>query len=348
LSDALGSVRAITDPSGAVSGTAAYDPFGATTTSTGARSIFGFAGETSDASGIYLRARTLDPATGTFGSTDPVRPGAPGVVGYNPYSYVGNDPTTRTDPSGLMVAEYATVEEEETVPALTVIEGGLGKAAPMPFWKIAAILGALIGPPLCLAICFLPGPGGDTDPAPGPQPGPGQPGPAPAPAPEPGPAPGTDPQPNPQPDPDDDTNPCKGQPPGYPGYGPLIGDRQASGIAALLTYSMLGTGTPANPALQPPGWLGGPLHNRSHLLANRLGGSGDIYENIVTMYARPNQIEMRAHEAEVAAAVASCEVVTYVVVPHYTGTGTLPVSDVSMDAVGDRGFARSWTVENEP
>jgi hypothetical protein len=35
-----------------------------------------------------------------FLSTDPVRPGASGVVGYNQYSYVGNNPTTWTDPSG--------------------------------------------------------------------------------------------------------------------------------------------------------------------------------------------------------------------------------------------------------
>ena len=49
---------------GAVTGTAAFDAFGATTAQTGATSRFGFTGEMSDPAGIYLRARTLDPATG--------------------------------------------------------------------------------------------------------------------------------------------------------------------------------------------------------------------------------------------------------------------------------------------
>jgi RHS repeat-associated protein/uncharacterized repeat protein (TIGR01451 family) len=106
LADALGSVRAITDASGAVVGTATYDAFGAATAQTGATSRFGFTGETRDVAGIYLRARTLDPVTGVFLQTDPVRPGAPGVVGYNQYSYVGNNPTTWTDPSGRGLAFY--------------------------------------------------------------------------------------------------------------------------------------------------------------------------------------------------------------------------------------------------
>ncbi len=65
------------------------------------RRVFGFTGEQSDPTGLqYLRARYLDPTAGTFLSVDPVTPGAGGVVGYNPYTYVGNNPTTWTDPSG--------------------------------------------------------------------------------------------------------------------------------------------------------------------------------------------------------------------------------------------------------
>jgi RHS repeat-associated protein/uncharacterized repeat protein (TIGR01451 family) len=107
LADALGSVRAISDASGAVVGTAAYDAFGATTAQTGLTSRFGFTGEISDAAGVFLRARTLDPTTGVFLQTDPMRPGAPGVVGYNQYSYVGNNPTTWTDPSGMTLGGQA-------------------------------------------------------------------------------------------------------------------------------------------------------------------------------------------------------------------------------------------------
>jgi len=57
----------------------------------------GFTGETTDASGLlYLRARYLNAATGTFLTTDPVY----GVVGsramqWNPYLYVGANPVNK-------------------------------------------------------------------------------------------------------------------------------------------------------------------------------------------------------------------------------------------------------------
>ena len=55
----------------------------------------------------YLRARSLDPVSGTFTQVDALRPGAPGVVGYNPYTYAGSNPTTFTDPSGHGIVDYA-------------------------------------------------------------------------------------------------------------------------------------------------------------------------------------------------------------------------------------------------
>jgi len=107
LADAIGSVRTITDATGAVIGAASFDAFGAATTRTGAASAYGFAGEIADPAGVYLRARVFDPTTGIFVQTDPVRPGATGVVGYNQYTYVGNNPTSLTDPSGAMAIETA-------------------------------------------------------------------------------------------------------------------------------------------------------------------------------------------------------------------------------------------------
>lgn len=106
--DALGSVSAVTDLAGAVTGTASYTPFGAPT-STGTSTPFGFAGEVQAASGlVHLRARTLDPSLGAFLSADSVQPGGPGTQGYNRYSYASNNPTSWTDPSGhTTLMEYS-------------------------------------------------------------------------------------------------------------------------------------------------------------------------------------------------------------------------------------------------
>ncbi len=108
LLDAIGSVRSVTDASGAVTASAAYEAFGAIRSQTGSASAFGFTGEPTDATGlVYLRARTLDPATARFLQVDSVRPGGSGTVGYNLYAYATNDPTTLTDPSGHFVPSPA-------------------------------------------------------------------------------------------------------------------------------------------------------------------------------------------------------------------------------------------------
>jgi len=101
LLDALGSVRSITSSAGAVTATSSYDAFGTIRAQTGTPMGFGFTGEPTDATDlVYLRARTLDPATARFLQSDSVRPGGPGTVGYNLYAYATNDPATWTDPTG--------------------------------------------------------------------------------------------------------------------------------------------------------------------------------------------------------------------------------------------------------
>lgn len=105
LTDALASVRALTDAAGVVTGRTSYRPFGGVRTATGDQAAFGFTGEVHDRSGlVYLRARHLEPGTGRFLSVDPVRPGGPGAAGYNPYAYVAGNPTTWTDPTGREAA----------------------------------------------------------------------------------------------------------------------------------------------------------------------------------------------------------------------------------------------------
>ncbi len=99
LTDALGSVRASTDRTGAVTSTTSYDVWGATRT--GANGTFGFAGEQVDTTGlIHLRARQYNPQLGRFLSADAVQPNAFGTQGWNLYGYAAGNPTTLIDPSG--------------------------------------------------------------------------------------------------------------------------------------------------------------------------------------------------------------------------------------------------------
>jgi len=103
--DGLGSVRAETDSSGNVVQTYGTDEFGivdAALTSGTQPTPFQYTGEPRDSETglVYLRARSYDPAVGRFMQADPVRKSWPGVIGWNRYSYVGNNPATLADPTG--------------------------------------------------------------------------------------------------------------------------------------------------------------------------------------------------------------------------------------------------------
>jgi RHS repeat-associated protein len=75
---------------------------------------------------IHLQARVLDTATGQFLSPDTLRPGAPGVVGYNEYTYVANNPTTWIDPTGHITA--STYARESAI-GVGIVGGALYCAA---------------------------------------------------------------------------------------------------------------------------------------------------------------------------------------------------------------------------
>jgi len=99
--DRLGSVRALTDSSGAVVATAAYDAYGNKTAGIGTvYNPFGYAGEYTDAESglIYLRARYYDPATQQFLTVDPAL-----AMTEQAYAYAAGSPTNFTDPSGLFI-----------------------------------------------------------------------------------------------------------------------------------------------------------------------------------------------------------------------------------------------------
>lgn len=105
LYDGLGSVTDVTDENGDVVASYSYDVFGGIRSLTGSSDNYWlFAGEQQDdSSGLYfLRARYYDSGTGRFMTQDPY----PGSTGrpetLNRYPYVGGNPVSRVDPSGLM------------------------------------------------------------------------------------------------------------------------------------------------------------------------------------------------------------------------------------------------------
>ena len=102
LTDALGSMVAQTDPSGAVQTQYTYEPFGQTST-TGAASSnpFQYTGRENDGpTGLYYyRARYYLPVLARFLSEDPLTCERRRAM--NLYAYVANNPANLTDPSGL-------------------------------------------------------------------------------------------------------------------------------------------------------------------------------------------------------------------------------------------------------
>ncbi len=140
----------LTDASGDSPATYAYSAFGSTRASTGSvANEVRFTGERTDTeSGLeFLRARTYDPATGTFLSRDTwgITPTDSQSLGL--YLYTQNDPADDLDPSGHCVqaaafgmavgpeggavagaACVAVVTSGEWIPALMTVVGFLGGA----------------------------------------------------------------------------------------------------------------------------------------------------------------------------------------------------------------------------
>ena len=102
LADALGSVRQLTDGSGAVSLTKSYTPFGEVLSSVGdGASSYGYAGDWRDSTGmIYLRARYYSPETGRFVTRDTWQGNYTRPLSLNRWNYVESNPINRVDPTG--------------------------------------------------------------------------------------------------------------------------------------------------------------------------------------------------------------------------------------------------------
>ncbi len=132
-------------------------------------------------------------------------------------------------------------------------------------------------------------------------------------------------------------------------YGALDELGRPTGVNATITQDMIGTGTPANPEIFPPGWSGnGTVFNeaRGHLLGAQLGGSGDVVENLVTLQQNPaNSPIMRGFETSIRNAVENGEVINYSATPIYNGTNLVP-RGITLSGSGSGGFSLDVTILN--
>ena len=106
LADGLGSIIAVANSAGAITGTLEYDPFGRTSyLGTAAVTPFRFTGREDDTTGLYYyRARYCSPSLTRFISEDPL--GLDAGLTPHLYAYVGNSPLSFIDPLGLIRLPY--------------------------------------------------------------------------------------------------------------------------------------------------------------------------------------------------------------------------------------------------
>ncbi|MET8298811.1 LamG-like jellyroll fold domain-containing protein [Streptomyces sp. NPDC005180] len=116
---------------------------------------------------------------------------------------------------------------------------------------------------------------------------------------------------------------------------------RVSEMHAMINRDMLDQGTDAAQSQRPAGFQGGHMNQaRGHMLANRLGGSGDIADNLFTITQNPtNNSTMKAYEGLIYNAVhKENENVQYSVYLDYADDAALVPNWIQMEAVGDKNF----------
>ena len=121
--DQQGSTRLLTGSTGIVTGSTTFDAYGNKTGSTGTTTTpLGYDAQytSSDTGLIYLRARTYDPATAQFLSSDPLA-----AITRAPYNYTYDNPLNYYDPSGLIFGIPGTPSATGIAQGISHLAGGV-------------------------------------------------------------------------------------------------------------------------------------------------------------------------------------------------------------------------------
>ena len=140
--DNRGSTVAITNESGTITDTFAYDTYGKLISHTGTSFvIFGYNGRdgvVTDRNGlIYMRARYYSPAMRRFVNADVIHGDISDSTSLNRYAYVNGNPVSFVDPFGLGILDWVNAATKVlvvtvvVVSAVAVIAGTGGAAAPV-------------------------------------------------------------------------------------------------------------------------------------------------------------------------------------------------------------------------
>jgi RHS repeat-associated protein len=138
--DPLGSITDLTDPSGAITRSQDWTPYGSSRTPVGAPAgsgpiaALGWTGALPDTDGTWhLRARQYDPISGQFTAPDPLgQTGSAGIGGGygTAYGYVGGRVAVLTDPSGRWFCENGAEN------AACAVMAGLGRVVVTTFESV--------------------------------------------------------------------------------------------------------------------------------------------------------------------------------------------------------------------
>ncbi|MCQ2473215.1 MAG: RHS repeat-associated core domain-containing protein [Saccharofermentans sp.] len=111
-------MRALTNETGTITDTLVFDAFGNETAKTGSTdNSYGFQGEEQDSTGLYyLRARYMDPSTGTFTSMDTYGGSLSDPMSLHKYLFANANPIIYCDPSGHMSSTF-----DETLAVVAII-----------------------------------------------------------------------------------------------------------------------------------------------------------------------------------------------------------------------------------
>ncbi len=121
------SVRALTNEAGTVTDTLVFDAFGNETAKTGSTdNSYGFQGEEQDATGLYyLRARYMDPSTGTFTSMDTYGGSLSDPMSLHKYMFANSNPVAYCDPGGHEASLQGMVAAMAISGILSAVDSGI-------------------------------------------------------------------------------------------------------------------------------------------------------------------------------------------------------------------------------